>query len=251
MVVGIDHKTTGIADTNINIGLDIMSNVYEEHFVEHCVSLWHTADFLMIKALKTSVEGAVRSYCDKRMKELCISPHRPTWRHILQINELSPWALDLIQGLRQAYEWQITDLKAVIMEFIWIGRSVTLQTGIASVLFDHLKDTPKFSDDFLGKYVSKSWKSTAVWIPPRDKVTSPMGCGYCLRCFQLISWDRFWNSPGQGQVINPFRRDSDNGYRGGWCSDCGAGDNIPWRMERPEAVQLKNVDTLDAEDILG
>ncbi|KAL2277930.1 hypothetical protein FJTKL_15060 [Diaporthe vaccinii] len=41
-------------------GLDIMKSVSTEHFVEHCVSLWHTADFLMLEALKRCVESAVR-----------------------------------------------------------------------------------------------------------------------------------------------------------------------------------------------
>lgn len=208
-----------------------MSSVSAEHFVEHCVSLWHTADFLMLEALKISVESAVRDYCDKRMKELCISPHQPTWRHPQHHNQLSPWALDLVEGLRKAYEWRISDLKSVLMEFIWVARTLTLQSGIASVLFDHLNDTPKFTDDFLGKYVSKSWLRNSVWVPPRDKVTSNHSSSYCLRCSMPITWGDFWNTPGQ--IINAFRRDSDNGYRGGWCSDCGAGDNIPWRMERP------------------
>ncbi|KAG6354204.1 hypothetical protein INS49_004808 [Diaporthe citri] len=150
-------------------GLDIMRSVSAEHFVEHCVSLWHTADFLMLEALKRSVERAVRDYCDKRMKELCISPHRPTWRHPQHLDQLSPWALDLVEALRQAYEWQISDLKSVLMEFIWVARTLTLQSGIASVLFDHLKDTPRFADDFLGRYVSKSWLRNSVWVPPRDK----------------------------------------------------------------------------------
>lgn len=211
-----------------------MNSVSEEHFVEHCVSLWQTADFFMLDALNTSVDSAVRDYCDKRMKELCISPHRPTWRHPNNPYQLSPWALDLVQGLRRAYEWRISYLKAVLMEFIWVARTLTLQSGIASVLFDHLKDTPNFTDEFLGRYVSKSWLSTSVWVPPRDKVTSNHGSSYCLRCSKPITWSDFWDT--QGQIINAFRRDSDNGYRGGWCSDCGAGDNIPWRMERPPMV---------------
>lgn len=208
-----------------------MKSVSTEHFVEHCVSLWHTADFLMLGALKWPVERAVRDYCDKRMKELCISPHRPTWRDPQHLNQLSPWALDLVEGLRKAYEWKISHLKSVLMEFIWVGRTLTLQSGIASVLFDHFKDTPKFTDDFLGRYVSKSWLNNSVWVPPRDKVTSNQSSSYCLRCSRPMIWGDFWNT--QGQVINAFRRDSDNGYRGGWCSGCGAGDNIPWRMERP------------------
>lgn len=207
-----------------------MGSVSPEHFVEHCVSLWHTADFLMLEALKRSVESAVRDYCDKRIKELCIIPHLPTWRHP-RVDQLSPWALDLVEGLRQAYEWRISHLKSVLMEFIWVARTWTLQSGIASVLFDHLKDTPKFADDFLGKYVSKSWLRNSVWVPPRDKVTSNHGSSYCLRCSMPVTWGGFWKT--KGQVINAFRRDSDNGYRGGWCSDCGAGENIPWRMERP------------------
>lgn len=208
-----------------------MNSVSTEHFVEHCVSLWHTADFLMLEALKRCVESAVRDYCDKRMKELCISPHRPTWRHPQRLNQLSPWALDLVEGLRQAYEWKSSHLKSVLMEFIWVARTLTLQSGIASVLFDHLKDTPRFTDDFLGRYASKPWVRDSVWVPPRDKVTSNHGYSYCLRCSKPISWGDFWNT--QGQIINVFRRDNDNGYKGAWCSDCGAGDNIPWRMERP------------------
>lgn len=211
-----------------------MNSVSEEHFVEHCVSLWHTADFLMLEALKRCVVSAVGDYCDKRMKELCISPHRPTWRHPENLNQLSPWALDLVEGLRQAYEWRISDLKSVLMEFIWVARSVTLQCGIASVLFDHLRDTPSFTDDFLGRYASSLWARDSVWVPPRDKVTSNHSFNYCLRCSMPMIWGGFWNT--QGQIINAFRRDSDNGYMGGWCSDCGAGDNIPWRMERPPSA---------------
>ncbi|KAK7720246.1 hypothetical protein SLS63_009918 [Diaporthe eres] len=127
-------------------------------------------DFLMLEALKRPVERAVRDYCDKRMKELCISPHRPTWRDPQHLNQLSPWALDLVEGLRKAYEWKISHLKSVLMEFIWVGRTLTLQSGIASVLFDHFKDTPKFTDDFLGKYASKPWLRNSVWVPPRDKL---------------------------------------------------------------------------------
>lgn len=225
-----------VVETNIRVGLDITNSVSKEHFVEHCVSLWHTADFLMLEALKPSVESAVRDYCDKRLKELCISPHRPTWRHPQYPSRLSPWALDLVKGLRKAYEWQISHLKSVLMEFIWIAKTLTLQSGIASVLFNHLKDTPRFADDFLGRYVSKSWLRESVWIPPRDKVAPKHGYGYssCLRCSKPIYWSDFWNT--QGQVINAFRRDTDNGYRGGWCRDCGAGDNIPWRMERPPSA---------------
>lgn len=223
-------------ETNIRVGLDIMSIVSKEHFVEHCVALWHTADFFMLKALKTSVESAVRDYCDKRMKELCMTPYRPTWRHPQQLNQLSPWALDLVEGLRQAYEWRISDLKSVLMEFIWVARALTLESGMASVLFDHLKDTPGFTDDFLGRYASSLWLRTSVWVPPRDKVNSDRGSSYCLRCSKPIFWDDFWKGD-KGQVINAFRRDTNNGYRSAWCSDCGAGDNIPWRMERPPRAQ--------------
>lgn len=210
-----------------------MNSVSKEHFVEHCVSLWHTADFLMLQALKTSVESAVRGYCDKRIKELFITSSQPTWRHPHRVKQLSPWALDLVEGLRQAYKWRISDLKAVLMEFIWVAREHTLDSGWASVLFNHLKDTPSFMDDFLGGYVSTTTKITSVWIPPRDKVTSEHKYNYCLRCSKPISWGdgKFWES--QGQIMNPFMRNSYDGYRGAWCSDCGAGDNIPWRMERP------------------
>ncbi|KAG8157882.1 hypothetical protein KVR01_012154 [Diaporthe batatas] len=213
-----------------------MENVSQEHFVEHCVALWRTADFLMIQKLKILVGIAVQNYCDKRMKELCISPHRPTWRHIDQglSKSLSPWAIDLLQGLQQAYIWQIVYLKAVLMEFIWVGRSVTLQRGIASALFEHLKDTPEFADEFLGDYVSRSWKSTSVWIPPRENVISQRGSSFCIRCRNAIIWGDFWSTSGSGQVINPFRRDGDNGYQGGWCSGCAAGDNIPWRGPPPQ-----------------
>lgn len=232
VAVSIDHDPTGIAEIDINIELDIVNSVSKEHFVEHCVSLWHTADFLIIQPIKVLVGSAVRSYCDKRMKELCISPFQPTWSHT--VNKLSPWALDLVRGLQQAYEWRISDLKAVLMEFIWVARSVTLRHGAASALLDPLlKDVPTFIDDFLGTYASTPWISKSAWIPPYDKVTSNYGKRFCLRCAKAISLgDNFWSS--QGQVINAFRRDNDNGYLGAWCSDCGAGENIPWRMERPQ-----------------
>jgi hypothetical protein len=209
-----------------------MESVSKGHFVEHCVSLWHTADFLTIQALKPFVEIAVRSYCDTRMKKLCMFPFHPTWRNPSYTGELRPWALDLVHGLRIAYEWRITHLKAVLMELVWVARSLTLQSGIASVLFEQLKDAPDFMDDFLGRYAAKPWMASSVWLPPRDKVASSFSSTHRLRCAKSISGEDEAGS-SKGQIINAFRRDNNNGYMGGCCSNCGAGENIPWRMGRP------------------
>lgn len=207
-----------------NVGLVIESSVSEEHFAELCVLLWRCADFLLLYKLKMSVEKAVRSYCDKRLKQLC------TWNSATKVhdpdrqNTLSPWGLDLVLGVKRAYDLKVEDLKAVFMEFIWIGRMWTFRNGNAAALRNHLSDTPAFMDDLLAKYASGPWMKTAVWAPEhKDCYTQE---DQCRTCTKKISW----SEKSEGQVLDPFTVDYNRfKFIRGWCRACSEGDKIPWR----------------------
>lgn len=199
------------------IGLNVESSVSDEHFVEHCVLLWHTADFLLLHPLKFSVQQAVRRCCDKRMKLFCTEPtHEP---------KSISWVLDVVLGIRSAYEWKIGDLKSVLMEFIWVGRSWIFTPFTLSTFRDHLKNTPDFMDDLLIEYASSAWIKTAVWAPVRQRNhTASKQCGLCFK-------DMIWSEDAPGQVLDPFSLDQENlEFVKGWCRDCSKGDTIPWRV---------------------
>lgn len=188
--------------------------------MEECVSLWQTADFLLLNPLKSSVEKAVHKYCDKRMKQLCTRLFRPKWRESGSKGELTPWAIDMISGIQGAYKWNIGGLKAVLVEFVWAGRRCTLDASTVSTTLDHLKDTPAFVADLLAFFASNTPKKTAVWAPHRNWNTWP---AICQRCGTKIFWEN--KNEEAGQVRDPFGPDT----HGGWCRDCGKLDMIPWR----------------------
>jgi hypothetical protein len=210
------------------IGLNVESSVSEDHFVEHCVLLWHVADFLLLDSLKSAVHQAVFKYCDKKMKHLRTWKSEKKWRHDEDKSRLSPWALDIVLGIQHAYKWDVKDLKAMLMEFIWVGRGWTLgNRRLVSALRNHLKDTPAIMDDLLSQYASGPWIKTAVWAPDRSGSSGKLDkCGLCAR---TISWG---GSPeAVGQVYDPFTIDYRNfEIRNGWCRDCSEGDIIPWRV---------------------
>lgn len=199
--------------------------------MEHCVALWHTADFLLLNPLKSSADEAVRSYCDERLKQLCTRDGEQKWRHEDDRSRLSPWALDIVLGIRDAYKWNIEDLKKVLLEFIWNGRNWTLRSDLAGITFDCLKDTPTCVTDLLGYYASGPWLKTAVWAPHSEKTQrkSEADDPYkCARCGKAISWKRS-GRPTAGQVVDPFQINKTHKIARGWCRDCGELDMIPWR----------------------
>lgn len=213
-----------------SLGLDVKSAVDDKHFMEYCVALWHTADFLLLNPLKPSVEEAVRNYCDRRLKQIFTVGTAPRWWHKDDVNRLSPWALDVMTGIREAYKWNIEDLKKVLMEFIWSARFCTLRNGMASITFDCLKDTPTCVTDLLGYYASGPWLSTAVWAPRSEETyhDSEAGSGRkCLRCGKAKSWGD--TQAMTGQVMDPFSVNRDCKLTRGWCRDCAELDIIPWR----------------------
>lgn len=188
--------------------------------MEECVSLWQTADFLLLNPLKSSVEKAVHNYCDKRMKQLCTRLFRPKWKESGSKGKLTPWAIDMILGIRGAYRWNIEGLKAMLVEFIWAGRRYTLDASIVSTTLDQLKDTPAFVADLLA-FLASNWSmKTAVWAPHRSWTT---WTATCRRCGTEIFWEN--NDEEEGQVRDPFGFDNHRG----WCRDCGKLDMIPWR----------------------
>lgn len=212
------------------LGLDVKSAVDDEHFVEQCIALWRTADFLLLKPLKSSVDEAVRSYCDERLKKLATIGNVERWWHKDDGKKLSSWALDVVLGIRESYKWSIEDLKKVLMEFMWAGRNWTLCSDLASIVFAGLKDTPSCLTDLLGYYASGPWLKAAVWAP-KNKVThsdieanSPHTCA---RCGKEISWER--SDGPAGQVVDPFSINQNFKFTRGWCRDCGELDMIPWR----------------------
>lgn len=212
------------------LGLDVKSAVDDEHFIEHCVALWHTADFLLLNPLKPSVDVAVRSYCDERLKQLCTIGNVQKWRHKDDKKKLSPWALDIVLGIREAYKWNIEDLKKVLMEFIWTGRNWTLRSDLANITFDCLKDTPTCVTDLLGYYASRPWLRTAVWAPHTKETDGNIEAGSaytCVRCAKAISWANY--DAAVGQVSHPFLIDRHYKIARGWCRDCAQLDTIPWR----------------------
>lgn len=205
------------------------SSVSDENFVEHCVLLWHTTDFLLLHPLKASVQKAVFSYCDKRMKYLCMrrTIFQPKWRDHQDESKLQPWALDIVLGIKKAYEWKIEDMKAVLMEFIWVGRRFTLDEPICSTLLICLTDTPGFIGDLLGKYAARPWLKTAVWAPDRPKHSGSIR--ECASCAKKLSW-KGHSEETAGQVYDPFSVDHEMDIlTRGWCRDCAGGDVIPWR----------------------
>lgn len=210
------------------------SSVSDEHFVEHCVLLWHTADFLLLHPLKPSVQQAVRNYCDKRMKHLCTREigNPSKWRDPQDKSKLLPWAADFLSGIRSAYEWKAEDLKSVLMEFIWVGRRRLLgrklpaHNSIIPSFVDHLNNTSTFMADLLSDFASGPWINTAVWAPKHKwNGGTARECGLCAK---EISWQKFEESVGQ--VYDPFTVDHTTFEIGrGWCRDCMKGDIIPWR----------------------
>lgn len=198
------------------------SSVSPVRFMEECISLWRTADFLLLNPLKSSVKEAVYKYCDKRMKQLCTRLFRPKWGQWARGNtiELTPWAIDMILGIQGAYRWNIEDLKAVLVEFMWAGRRYILDAQIASTTFDHLKDTPAFVADLLAFFASNSPTETAVWAPHRSRGA---WTATCRRCGTEMSWEN--DKEAEGQICDPFSFHSLHG----WCRDCGELDMIPWR----------------------
>lgn len=188
--------------------------------MEECVSLWQTADFLLLDPLKSSVEKAVHNYCDKRTKQLCTTLFRPKWEQPDNPGKLAPWAIDMILGIRSAYRWNIECLKAVLVEFIWAGRHHILYPSTMPTTLDHLKDTPGFLADLLVLFASSSWSKTAVWAPRGSRRTWTTTCRICGT---EISWKR--NEKDEGQIFDPFAF----GDGSGWCRDCGKLDLIPWR----------------------
>ncbi|KAG8158348.1 hypothetical protein KVR01_012109 [Diaporthe batatas] len=210
-------------------GLEVESSIAPNNFVEQCVCLWHLADFLLLGPLKPLVEKAVHSYCDKRMKQFCTFGVASDWMSTATTGELTPWALDLISGVRQSYKWNAEHLKAVLMEFLWVGRFDTLRFGGASVLFHHLTDTPKFMDDFLGYYASGNWIPDRVWaVLCRKEATLQAGQQKCRRCLKHITWS---HEDRNGQIADPFELVRNTVVTTGWCRDCSKLDTIPWREE--------------------
>lgn len=202
-----------------------------DHYLEKCVSLWHIADFLMLDPLKYPVENAVHGYCDKRMKQLCtIKSGSNSWEHDDK-DGLSPWALDMVLSIRESYKWDITSLKAMLMEFMWVGRRYTLKDDMAPITLDHFKDTPEFFTDLAGHYASSSWVITALWAPKEVLLLSTITDGSlprCARCDKEIMWGK---EAKDGQVSDPFQQNSRGRPATGWCRDCGKLDDaVPWRF---------------------
>ncbi|KAG6353628.1 hypothetical protein INS49_005336 [Diaporthe citri] len=200
-------------------GLDVESSISPDHFMGECVSLWQTADFLLLNSLKSSVEKAVHNYCDRRMKQLCTRLFRPKWANEIK-GKLTAWAIDMIIGIRGAYRWNVEGLKAVLVEFTWAGRRCTLDARIVSTTLDHLKDTPAFVADLLAFFASTSSTKSAVWAPHRSGRT---WTATCRRCGTEIFWGN--NEQAEGQILDPFGLDGGLG----WCRDCGNLDMTPWR----------------------
>ncbi|POS77134.1 hypothetical protein DHEL01_v204472 [Diaporthe helianthi] len=211
-------------------GLDVESSVSPEHFVEQCASLWHIADFLLLEPLISAAEKAVHGYCDKRMKQLSTIGNHDDWRDAKDRNKLCPWALDMISGIRESYKWNNKRLRAVLLEFLWVGRSSTLGGRMSSVLLDHLKDTASFSEDFFGHYSCTQWTNGAVWAPaPREYFVVASGKSTCRLCRGKVAWA----SPGDidGQIFDPFELSHVHRISTGWCKVCSKIDVIPWRTQ--------------------
>lgn len=205
-----------------------MSSISHDHFIEQCVSLWHLADFLLLGRLKSPLEEAIHHYCDRWMKEMCKIDGTNNWNNETAESGLAPWALDLISGVRQSYKWNAEPLKAVLMEFLWVGRVWTFQEDAASDLLEHLKDVPDFAKDLLVRYASDDWIRKAVWAPQRSRTAISMNAdSACRRCGQPISWKTY--SDCKGQVYNPFDLNLFTGITTGWCRGCSDLDTIPWR----------------------
>jgi hypothetical protein len=99
----------------------------------------------------------MRKYCDKQLSELRASKSATRWlQDENNKHQLSPWALDLTIGIRNAYERESTPLKTLLMNFIWDGRAWTLGGGVVSTTLEVLKDTPAFVYDLLGDYATRS-----------------------------------------------------------------------------------------------
>lgn len=200
-----------------------------------CVGLWKLADYLLLSPLKSSVEVAVRKYCDKRLKQLCTIESESKWlQDDGNQDELSPWALDLVLGARDAYTWNFDVLKRILMEFLWAGRVWTLRGGIASTVLSHFKDTPVFVTDLVGHFASKKWLEDAIWAPKyglkRNRDGDSQTCPGCkARFFGAFSEPA---KPAKGQVIDPFILDRHHDPKRRWCCSCGKLDSIPWRDQR-------------------
>lgn len=204
------------------------TSVSPVRFMEECVSLWLTADFLLLDSLKSSVEKAVHKYCDIRMKQLCTRGLRPKWAQG-NTGELTSWAIDMMLGIQNAYRWNIEGLKAVLLEFIWAGRRYTLDASIVSTTLDHLKDTPAFVANLLAFFSHNSSATTAVWAPNRvGRTFERIWTTTCRRCGTEISWKT--SKEAEGQIRDPFGFDG----RLRWCRDCGKLDMIPWREDEDD-----------------
>lgn len=176
---------------------------------------------MLLNPLKLSVQKAIHSDCDKRLKELCTFNRWNKWHHQEKLEMLSPWALDLVLGIREAYKWNIEHLKKVLLEFTWAGRNATLRKFMAKITLDHLKDVPNFVTDLIGYYGSAPWLETAVWAPCKNtsKISGAGSDTECARCEKKISWRR--GEYSEGQVWDPFHADGRHIITRGWCRECG------------------------------
>lgn len=160
------------------------------------------------------------------MKKICTGRARPKWHTSENVKGLTPWALDMVLGIRFAYKWDIEPLKAVLLEFIWAGKRHTLAKGMSSMTLEHLKDAPSFATDLVGYLACKKWRDTAVWAPSRKtsgSMDSASMTSTCRRCGVRVSWET--TEDAEGLIRDPFHL----GPNFGWCRDCGKLDMIPWR----------------------
>lgn len=217
-----------MAETYI-IGLDVEASIPLEHCMEHCIALWHIADFLLLHPLKDLLEDAVHEYCDIRMKTLCTIGRKLKWCDQNDRSKLSPWALDFVLGIQEAYKWEARYLKEVLMEFMWAGKWWTLGPRVVPALLNQLKNTPDFMNDLLGQFAARPWITNAVWAPCYFAGSLSNRNNTCLLCHKDLILGRK-DEPGvAGQIRNPFVQDSANRDPIGWCKDCGNLGKIPWR----------------------
>lgn len=166
------------------------------------------------------------------MKQLCTRDSELEWSPTEDETDMRPWALDMVLGIREARKIWDSDLKDVLVEFLWVGRRWTLHPGIAPTILSHLEDITDFATDLISWYGTGLWLQDPHWAPfSKTEIDDHWfyKVPVCARCGKDMS--RQTNEEKNGQVYNPFQLDGNVKYGKGWCKDCGRLDMIPWRHQ--------------------
>lgn len=196
--------------------------------IRFCVDLYRAADFLLLTTMLPIVQRRLGDHCDEKMKWLCTHGNvelDATDQTALQ------WTTDLVDGIREAYRWNIEPIKKTMQEFVWAGRRRLLGDSWIGILED-LDSTPDFIKDMLRRCTLFPWQTHAIWAPNGSSIANDVSrLGFCcLCCDHLLRKSAIDKTQAYGQLRDPFTVSADNQTTREWCKECTAMDMIPWRQ---------------------